>query len=33
LPAFDAGVPMRPQTAWLWKEAEGLYGRRIPIFQ
>lgn len=34
LPAFESpGVPMRPHTAWLWKEAEGLYTRRIPIFQ
>jgi hypothetical protein len=31
LPAFAAGdVPMRPSTAWLWKEAEALYGRWIP---
>lgn len=32
-PAFEQGVSMRPNTAWLWREAEGLYGRRIPIFR
>lgn len=32
LPSFGDEVRMRPQTAWMWKEAERLYGRRIPVF-
>jgi hypothetical protein len=31
LPGFDGGTPMRPQTAWLWKNAEAMYGRRLPV--
>lgn len=30
LPSFDGGIPMQPKTAWLWHEAERLYGRRLP---
>lgn len=30
LPGFDGGVPMAPKTFWLWKEAERLYGARLP---
>jgi hypothetical protein len=31
LPAFAAGdVQMRPTTAWLWKEAERMYGGYAP---
>jgi hypothetical protein len=26
LPAFDGPIPMRPNTTWLFKEAERLYG-------
>jgi len=27
LPSFDGGIPMRPQTAWMWREVEARYGR------
>lgn len=30
IPAFDAGVPLRPSTTWLFQEAERLYGHRLP---
>ncbi len=31
LPGIDAGVPMGARTFWLFKEAERLYGRRLPV--
>ncbi|MGE0229980.1 MAG: hypothetical protein AB7I38_17045 [Dehalococcoidia bacterium] len=30
LPSFEGALPMQPKTAWLWHEAERLYGRRLP---
>lgn len=30
LSTFEGTVPMSRNTLWLWKEAERLYGRRIP---
>jgi hypothetical protein len=30
LATFEGQVPMRPNTFWLWKEAERLYGRHLP---
>lgn len=30
LPAFEGQTRMRPQTAWMWKEIEATYGRRVP---
>lgn len=32
LGTFDGGIPMQPNTKWLFKEAETLYTRRVPVF-
>ena len=31
--SFDGGEPMQPRTAWLFKEAERLYGRQLPVLR
>ena len=31
VPAFDGAEPMQPRTAWLFHEAERLYGRKLPV--
>lgn len=31
LASFDGGQPMRPNTTWMFKEAERLYGARLPV--
>lgn len=32
LPSFDAAIPMRPNTAWMWHEVEQRYGRHVWNF-
>lgn len=29
--AFEGAEPMQPRTAWLFREAEKLYGRKLPV--
>jgi len=31
MPGIDSGIPLGPRTGWLFKEAERLYGRRLPV--
>lgn len=31
LPSFDGGIPMSATTSWEFREAERLYGARMPI--
>lgn len=32
LASFDGGIPMQPNTAWLFKQAEEEFSRKIPVF-
>lgn len=31
--AFDGTIQMQPRTLWLFKEAEALYGRQLPVIR
>lgn len=31
LPSFEGGVPMSKTTSWLFREAERLYGAKLPV--